>query len=112
MVTHEPKRFAEKVTYISSPGYLEGGNARERYGFPGGGPAAIITTLGILRPDAETKEFRLESWFSFSSIEEIKANTGWPLKVAPGAHVVPEPTEPELAALRRVDQTGALRRKA
>ena len=111
MVTHEPKRFAEKVTYLSSPGYLEGGNARDRFGFPGGGPAAIVTTLGILRPHAETKEFLLDSWYSFSSIDEIKANTGWDLKVAPGAHVVPEPTEAELAALRLVDQTGALRKK-
>ncbi len=29
MVTHEPKRFAEKVTYISSPGYLDGGLSRD-----------------------------------------------------------------------------------
>ncbi len=111
MVTHEPKRFAEKVTYISSPGYLEGGASRDRFGFPGGGPSAIITTLGILRPHPETKEFQLDSWFSFSSVAEIKANTGWDLKVSPDAHLVPEPTESELAALRRVDQTGALRKK-
>lgn len=111
MVTHEPKRFAEQVTYVSSPGYLEGGDARARFGFPGGGPAAIITTLGILRPDPATKEFRLEAWFAFSSAEEIKANTGWDLQIAPGAGPVPEPTAAELAALRRVDRTGALRRK-
>jgi len=47
MVTHEPKRFAEKVTYMSSPGYLDGGDLRARHGFVGGGPSAIITTLGI-----------------------------------------------------------------
>ncbi len=111
MVTHERKRFAEKVGYISSPGYLEGGDARARYGFVGGGPAAIITTLGILRPDPRTREFELESWFAFSSIEEIRANTGWDLKVSAQARVVPEPSEDELAALRRVDETGALRKK-
>jgi hypothetical protein len=59
MVTHEAKRFANKVSYISSPGYLEGGNAHERYGFVGKGPSAIITTLGILRPDPVSKEFLL-----------------------------------------------------
>jgi glutaconate CoA-transferase subunit B len=111
MVTHERKRFAEKVSYISSPGYLEGGNARDRYGFVGGGPAAIVTTLGILRPDPQTKEFELESWFAFSSIEEILANTGWDLKISPQAHVVAEPSEEELTVLRRVDETGALRAK-
>ena len=50
MVSHEAKRFAERVDYISSPGYLEGGNARARHGFVGGGPSAIVTTLGVLRP--------------------------------------------------------------
>ena len=110
MAAHEPKRFAEKVSYISSPGYLEGGTARARHGFPGGGPSAIVTTLGILRPHPESKEFQLDGWYAFSSPEEIRANTGWALKVAEGAAVVPEPSAKELVALRRVDETGALRK--
>lgn len=111
MVTHEPKRFAEKVSYISSPGYLEGGDARSRHGFVGGGPSAIITTLGVLRPEPGTNEFVLDGWFPFSSPEEIKANTGWTLKTAPGATVIAEPTPDELANLRKVDETGALRKQ-
>ncbi len=111
MVTHEKKRFNEKVAYISSPGYLDGGNTREKYGFPGGGPSAMITTLGILRPDPVTKEFILTGYYPFSSIEEIKENTGWDLKVAPDVQVIPEPTEKELENLRAVDVTGSLRKK-
>jgi glutaconate CoA-transferase subunit B len=110
MVAHEPKRFAERVSYISSPGYLEGGDARTRHGLRGGGPSAIVTTLGILRPDPETREFQLDGWYSFSSIADIRANTGWDLKIAPGAQEIPEPSVAELAALRRVDETGALRK--
>ena len=110
MATHEKKRFAERVDYISSPGFLEGGSARERYGFLGGGPCAIVTTLGILRPDPQSKEFLLDGWFAFSSPDQIRAQTGWDLRVAQHACVVPEPSEVELAALRRVDQTGMLRR--
>ena len=110
MAAHEKKRFAEKVTYISSPGYLEGGESRARFGFPGGGPSAIITTLGILRPDPVTKEFELAAWYPFSSVEEIEANTGWDLKVAKDAHEAALPTDAELAALRKVDETGALRK--
>lgn len=111
MVAHELKRFADNVSYISSPGYLDGGNTRDQYGFVGGGPAAIITTLGILRPHPETREFHLSGWYSFSSIDEICANTGWTLKIAPDAAVVAEPTAFELTALRRVDETGALRKQ-
>ena len=75
MAAHERKRFAEKVDYVTRPGYLEGGKARERYHFIGEGPVAVITTLGILRPDPVTKEFMLDAWFAFSGIEEMKANT-------------------------------------
>jgi glutaconate CoA-transferase subunit B len=110
MVGHEKKRFVDKVDYISSPGYLEGGNARERYGFVGGGPSAIVTTLGILRPHPQTKEFELSGWFAFTSVDEIRASTGWDLKVAAEARELPEPSPAELAALRRVDETGMLRK--
>lgn len=111
MAAHEAKRFVPRVDYVSSPGYLEGGAARERLGLVGGGPAAIVTTLGILRPEPGTREFVLDGWYRFSSPEEIRESTGWPLRAAPGACEVPPPTEGELAALRRVDVTGALRRK-
>ena len=111
MMAHDAKRFAEKVDYITTPGYLDGGNAREKYGFKGGGPVAIVTTLGILRPDPVTKEFMLDSYYSFSSIEEIKAATAWELKISPRVGITPEPTAEELEALRSVDVTGMLKKK-
>lgn len=43
-------------------------------------------------------------------VDEIIANTGWPLKISPQISTVPAPTPAELAALRRVDTTGMLRR--
>lgn len=112
MATHERKRFPERVDYISSPGFLDGPGARERAGFIGGGPSAIVTTLGILRPNPQTLEFEIDGWFSFSSPEEIRANTGWAIRTAPHAAVIPDPTARELAVLRAVDRTGALRKKA
>lgn len=112
MVTHEAKRFAERVDYISSPGYLDGGNARARYGFVGGGPSAIVTSLGILRPEDGSKEFVLDGYYAFSSVEEIRAQTGWQLKLASTVREVAPPTAGELAALRQVDATGMLRRQS
>ncbi len=111
MMAHEMKRFAEKVDYITTPGYLDGGNSREKYNFKGGGPVAIVTTLGILRPEPVTREFMLDSYYSFSSIEEVKANTTWDLKISPNVGITPEPTAGELEALRSVDVTGMLKKK-
>jgi glutaconate CoA-transferase, subunit B len=111
MMAHEKKRFAQRVDYITSPGYLTGGNARDKYSFIGGGPVAIITTLGVLRPDPVTKEFQLETYHAFSNIDEVKANTGWDLKISPKVGVTPEPTAKELETLRSVDVTGMLKKK-
>jgi glutaconate CoA-transferase subunit B len=110
MASHESRRFMEKVDYISSPGYLDGGDAREKAGFVGGGPSAIISTLGILRPDLVSKEFFLDAYFPFTNVEEVRENTGWDLKVSPDVKQVPEPTEKELKNLREVDVTGSLRK--
>ncbi len=111
MASHESRRFTQKVDYISSPGYLDGGDARQKAGFVGGGPAAIISTLGILRPDPESKEFYLDAYYPFTTVQEVKEATGWELKVSPEVGVVPEPSEEELANLRAVDTTGSLRKK-
>ena len=111
MASHESRRFMERVDYISSPGYLQGGDAREKAGFVGGGPSAIISTLGILRPDPETKEFILDAFFPFTTVEEVREKTGWELKVSPDVKQVPEPTDQELENLRAVDTTGSLRKK-
>ena len=112
MASHESRRFVDRVDYNSSPGYLNGGDAREKAGFVGGGPSAIISTLGILRPDPTTKEFYLDAYFPFTNVEEVKQSTGWDLKVSPDVKLVPEPTQQELDNLRTVDATGSLRKKS
>lgn len=67
--------------------------------------------MGILRPDPVSKEFYLDAYYAFSSVDEIKENTGWDLKVAATVELIPEPTDRELENLREVDATGFLRRK-
>ena len=46
---HEKRRFVEKVDFITTPGFLTGGNSREEAGLPKGtGPYRIITNLAIM----------------------------------------------------------------
>ncbi|HEY5498645.1 MAG TPA: hypothetical protein VIK19_09930, partial [Syntrophales bacterium] len=72
---------------------------------------AVITTLGILRPDPVTKELVIDSYFPFSSVEEMKENTAWDLKVSSQIKVTPEPTAEELKVLHAVDTTNVLKKK-
>jgi glutaconate CoA-transferase subunit B len=96
----------EKVDYITSPGFGEGGDWREQAGLRGGGPSAVITTLGVLRFREESKEMYLASYHSGVTVEEIKAHTGWDLLVADDVHETPPPRAEELSVLRRHDPEG------
>src|SRR3954471_7830542 len=44
-----PKRFVEKLDFLTSPGYLTGDGAREEAGLPAGtGPYRVITDLAVM----------------------------------------------------------------
>jgi glutaconate CoA-transferase subunit B len=106
IMAHERKRFPERVSYITSPGYGDGDDWRTRVGLPRGGPAAVITTLAVLGFAQDTHEMELRSWHPGSSADNVRANTGWDLRVAPDAHETPPPIADELRIVRECDPQG------
>ena len=105
IMNHEKRRLVEKVDYVTSPGYLGGGDSRKRAGLLGG-PAAVITDRGILRPFGPDNEMHLASVHQGHNVEEIRENTGWDLQVVPQMVETPPPTKEELAALHTIDKDG------
>ena len=106
IMAHEKRRFVPRVDYITSPGYGDGGSWRQKVGLPRGGPSTVITTMGILRFDPQTKEMTLTSIHPGISVDTILENTGWALKVAPDLSQTPVPQEDELDMLQRFDPQG------
>lgn len=106
IMPQEKHRFRERVDYITSPGFGEGAGWRERVGLAGGGPAAVITTLGVFRFEAESKEMVLASYHPGQTVAGVKAETGWDLRVAPDVSETPTPTPEELAIVRQCDPAG------
>jgi len=106
IMAHERRRFVERVDYVTSPGHGDGGSWRRRIGLPGGGPAAVITTLGVFRFDAETRELVLASTHPGVAVEAVRAETGWPLAAAAEVEATPRPTPTELAIVRGFDPEG------
>lgn len=94
------RAFVEKLDFVTSGGYLDGGDSREKLGVAGRGPSAVITDLGILTPDPATRELTLTSLHPGVTVEQAVASTGWPLKVASNVSIASPPTASELAALR------------
>jgi glutaconate CoA-transferase subunit B len=107
LMSHERRRLVEKVSFVTSPGHGDGTPGwRKRNGLLGGGPAAIITTLCVLRFPEGGGEAYLASAHPGITVEDILAETGWQLKVARQVAVTPEPTGAELEAIRRFDPEG------
>lgn len=106
IMAHEPRRFVERVSYITSPGFGDGGRWRQTTGLPGGGPSAVITTLGILCFDAQSKEMVLHSVHPGVTTQQVQDATGWQLKVIDDVHETPPPSEAELQLLRQFDPQG------
>jgi glutaconate CoA-transferase subunit B len=97
---HESRRFAETLDYVTSPSWVTGGNSRYESGLSRGGPEAVITSLGVLRFETETKRMYLESYYETNDTSIIKESTGFELEVS-NAKVEPEPTALELDVLRK-----------
>jgi glutaconate CoA-transferase subunit B len=96
---HEPRRFVERVDFITSPGYLDGGDARERAGLTGARPVAVITDLALLGFDPDSKAMRLDALQPGATVEDVVANTGFQLLVSADVEALAPPTEEEMAVL-------------
>jgi glutaconate CoA-transferase subunit B len=101
------RSFVDRLDFVTSAGFLDGGDARARAGLRGAGPRAVVTDLGVLRPDPVTKELVLVALHPGVTVERAVASTGWPLRVAPDLEVTPPPTDAELTALQCLDRATA-----
>jgi glutaconate CoA-transferase, subunit B len=106
IMNHEKRRFSPRVNYITSPGHGDGANWRKQRGLLGGGPSRVITSMGIFSFDPESHEMMLTCNHPGVSVEDIKKETDWPLKVSPDVCETPAPTDEELAAVRKYDPKG------
>lgn len=106
VMNHEKRRFPEKVSYMTSPGFGEGGDWRERRGLRGKGPCAVVTTKGVMRFDPVTKEMVLHSVHPGITTEDLLENTGWNLKLALKIERTKPPTKTELRIIRKYDPKG------
>jgi glutaconate CoA-transferase, subunit B len=100
MLRQTPRAFVERLDFRSTVGQGEGAGSRERLGFTGRGVTAVITDLGVLEPDPETRELTLTRVHAGVTVDEARAATGWELRVADDLAVGEPPSEAELTALR------------
>ena len=89
IMPHDKRRLRERVDFITSPGRHV---------------SVLITTLGTFRfADGEAV---LASYHPGTSVDEVRANTGWPLRVADEVRETPPPSPEVLAIIRGYDPNG------
>jgi glutaconate CoA-transferase subunit B len=101
MTVHDRRRFVEKLDYVTTPGWLTGGDARQRAGLPAGtGPHRIITNMAVLGFEEKTKQMQVLSLNPGHTREEVQEHTGFELLWAEDLTETPPPTDEELRILR------------
>ena len=96
---HEKRKFVKKLDYLTSPGWIDGPDGRQKTGLGPGGPEIVITNLGILRFDQESKKMYLAACYPGISPADVERETGFTLDLT-RAEKFPPPTIQELKVLR------------
>jgi glutaconate CoA-transferase, subunit B len=99
---HEQRRFVERVDFITSPGYLSGGNSRERAGLVTGRLGAVVTDLALLDFEPASRQMRLRAVQAGVSVAAVRAQTGFDLLVADEITELPPPSQAELMIYREL----------
>src|SRR5919204_331264 len=72
VTNHDPRRFVERLDFLTTPGYLTGPGAREAAGLPPGtGPYRVITDLAVLGYHEQTKRMEIRSVHPGVGVEQV-----------------------------------------
>lgn len=87
--SHDKKTFVEHVVFATTSPALDK-------------DFAVITPLCVFRKPAGEKYLKVDCIYPYTTLEEVKENTGWEIDQT-DAPVMAPPTEDELAVIKRVD---------
>ena len=107
LVRQDKYRFVEKTDFLTTPGYLNGFDSREKQGLPkGSGPYRVITQLGVYGFDDVSKQMKLVSIHPGVTIDQIKENSGFEIVIPDHVQTTMLPSKKELEILKKIDPVG------
>lgn len=103
IVLKQSKRsFVDQLAFVTSSGFVERPvtNARGR----GRTQTTVVSDLGVMRSHPVTHELELVAVHPGVTVEQVRENTGWDLKVSSEVQETRPPTDEELCVLRDLQQ--------
>lgn len=108
---HEPRRFVEKVDFVSVPGHMRGQASKAEVGIRSRGPTLCVTPIAVMDFDPNTLRMRLRSVHGGATENEVRKCTGFELASDGPVQATAPVTSIELETLRKhVDPMGLLRK--
>jgi glutaconate CoA-transferase, subunit B len=99
---HEPRRFVERVDFVTSPGYLSGGDSRVRAGLVNGRLGAVVTDLALLDFEPASRRMRLCGLQPGVTVAQVREQTGFDLLVNEALEELTPPSAEEIALYREL----------
>jgi glutaconate CoA-transferase subunit B len=104
------RAFVPQIDFVTSPGHLRGKDAREELSLPGGGPDVVVTDRALFSFENEDREMMLVQYAPGESVDSIRAEVGWPLRVSSELAEMKPPESAELEIIRsQLDPDGLYR---
>jgi glutaconate CoA-transferase, subunit B len=105
IMTHDRRKFPQKVAYRTCPGHIDGPDGREKAGLRGRGPEFVFSNLGVMGFDDDSKRMKLISIHPGVTLDEVKANTQFGLIIPEHVPTTEPPTVEEQELIRNVIDT-------
>jgi glutaconate CoA-transferase subunit B len=101
IMRQEERKFRERISFVTSPGYINGGDSRKNAGLPGG-PSRVITDRAIFSFDQETKKMMLVSIHPGNKLDDVLATMGFRPSMPQQVPFTEPPTPEQLMLIRKV----------
>jgi glutaconate CoA-transferase subunit B len=103
MRRHTARTFVDTLDFCTSPGPARARQADGAAVPYGNGVTRVITDLGIMAREGADHELRLVAVHPGITAGQVRAATGWDLRVAGDLAEIPPPDETEMSLLRALD---------
>jgi glutaconate CoA-transferase subunit B len=104
------RAFVEKLDFYTSPGHLQGGSSRDELNVPGSGPQLVVTDKALFDFGNPEHEMQLTSLHAGVTVEQVREEIGWEIRVSESIRETSPPSETELNLVRvELDPQGVYR---